>query len=74
MNQELAELGWWIVIITDNPNYIYHFGAFESYDGANSHIEGYIADLTQENAEIIDIQIKQFQPQRLTINLSVLDG
>ncbi len=74
MNQEVAEFGWWIIIITDKPKYIYHFGDFESYDRANWHIEGYIADLTQENAEIIDIQIKQFQPQRLTINLGVWDG
>lgn len=72
MNKELQEFelhkfGWWIEILTDNPSYIYYFGVFESYWEAEWHKNGYIEDLEEEEAKIIDIQIEQCQPKQVTI-------
>ena len=60
---------WWIKISTRNPDYIYYFGDFDSYWEAKKHKLGYIRDLKEEKAKIVNIEIKQCQPQRLTISL-----
>ena len=71
MNQKTQEFGWWLKILTDKPMYIYYFGDFNSYLGAESAKNGYIQDLIQEGSEIIEIQIEQCQPKQLTIPVKV---
>ena len=69
MNEETQKFGWWIRILTDKPTYIYYFGAFDNYYEAEYHKNGYIKDLEEEGSKIVDIQIKQCQPEQLTIPL-----
>ena len=64
------KFGWWIEILVDNPTYVYYFGAFNSYWEAESSKNGYIQDLKGEGAKLIDIQVKQYQPEQLTISLN----
>ena len=70
MNEESQEFGWWIEILTSNPDYIYYFGAFESYWEAEWLKSGYIEDLKEEEAEIINTEITQCQPKQLTISVT----
>ena len=67
---ELQEFGWWIEILTYNPTYMYYFGVFDSYREAESAKNGYIQDLREEGAEIINLEIEKCQPRR--INTSVV--
>ncbi len=72
MNEKVQEykkqkFGWWIKILTNKPDHIYYFGAFDSYWEAESCKKGYIQDLEGEKAKIVDIEIKQCQPKQLTI-------
>ena len=70
MNQkiQIQEFGWWIEILTDNPRYIYYFGPFDSYWEAEWHKNGYIHDLKEEEAKIINIEIEKCQPKVLTFS------
>lgn len=61
------EFGWWIEILTNNPDYIYYFGAFNSYWEAEQSKDTYIRDLEEERAKIVEIKIEQCQPKQLTI-------
>ena len=60
-------LHWWVEIQTDNPLCTYYFGPFETAEEAQASQGGYLEDLRQEQAEIIIVEIKQCQPQELTI-------
>ena len=62
MGKKTREFGWWIEILTNNPSYMYYFGAFNSYWEAEWHKSGYIEDLIEEKAEIISIDIQFCQP------------
>ena len=66
---KIQKFGWWIGILTSEPDYIYYFGVFNSYREAEQYKNDYIQDLKGEKAKIIDIQIKQCQPKQLTIPL-----
>ena len=65
MNQKIQEFGWWIEILTDSPNYRYYFGPFDSYYEAEWSKKGYIQDLEEEGAIIINTEIEQCQPKQL---------
>ena len=67
MSENAEEFGWWIEILTNNPNYIYYFGAFDSCREAEQSQNMYIQDLEEEKAEIVEIEIEQCQPRKLTI-------
>ena len=67
IKRERQEFGWWIAILVDKPMYICYFGAFRSYWEAESLKQEYAEDLKKEGSEIVGIQIKQCQPQELTI-------
>ena len=58
---------WWIEIRTANPSCIYYFGAFESFTAAALSQYGYILDLLTESAKILSAEIKQCQPEHLTV-------
>ncbi len=58
---------WWIKIQTTIPQCTYYFGPFYSPEEAQIYKAGYLEDLTMEQAEGIFINIKQTQPQILTI-------
>ena len=68
---ELHECGWWIEILTDKPSYKYYFGVFETYWEAEWCKNGYIQDLEEEGAKIIDIQIEKCQPKQLTTSIAI---
>ena len=68
MNKK-EESNWWIKISTRNPSYIYYFGSFDSYLEAKKYKLGYIEDLREERAKIVDIEVKQYKPQKLIIPL-----
>ncbi len=61
---------WWVKIQTKNPQYIYYFGPFETAVAARGLQGGYLEDLLQEQAQIMTVEIKQCQPEDLTICLS----
>ncbi len=60
---------WWVKIQTENPQCIYYFGPFETAEEAIWLQDGYLEDLRQEQAQIITVEIKQSQPEDLTICL-----
>ena len=66
---ELHEFGWWIGILTGNPSYKYYFGDFETYWEARWAVNGYIQDLEEEGAKILDVEIERCQPKHLTIDV-----
>lgn len=57
---------WWIEVYTTNPQCLYYFGPFASFEEARQNRTGYIDDLFEEKAQGIQWQIKQTQPQALT--------
>ena len=61
----MYNFGWWIIILTNNPNYMYYFGPFDNYWEAGWCKNGYVQDLKEEKAKIIDIEIEQCQPRQL---------
>lgn len=65
MNEKLQKFGWWIEILTNNPNYLYYFGSFDNYWEAEWSKNGYIQDLEEERAIIVNIEINQCQPKKL---------
>ena len=69
MNDKLQEFGWWVKILTDNPSYMYYFGAFDNYWEAEWHKNGYIQDLNEEKTKIIDITIEKCKPKQLTLHI-----
>ena len=72
MNIKTRKLNWWIRIVTNKPRYIYYFGDFNNFWEAESLLKGYIKDLKEEGAEIVDIQINPFQPKQLTIPVKAI--
>lgn len=70
MSENTKKFGWWIEILTNNPDYIYYFGAFNSYWEAEQSKDMYIQDLEEEKAKIVEVEIEQCQPKRLTIPYS----
>ena len=62
-----SNLHWWLEIHTINPQCTYYFGPFETALEARSLQAGYLEDLRQEEAQVMTIEIKQCQPQQLTI-------
>ena len=64
---EKMGIAWWIEIITNQPQCIYYFGPFSSSYDAQASSDGYIGDLEEEKAQIINVDIKRGQPNQLTI-------
>ncbi len=58
---------WWLEIQTENPQCTYYFGPFDSAVEARALQDGYLEDLMAEQAQIVAVEIKQCQPQKLTI-------
>lgn len=67
MNDNINEFGWWIETVTIKPICVYYFGAFSSISEAEQHQAGYMQDLVDEGAEIVNTSIKLCQPKNLTI-------
>jgi hypothetical protein len=64
---EQVPTDWWVEIITKQPDCKYYFGPFESHREAQLSQLGYIEDLERERPKLIAIEIKQCQPEELTI-------
>lgn len=64
---EQVGMAWWVEISTKNPDCIYYFGPFVSHREAQVSQLGYIEDLERERPQLIAIEIKQCQPEELTI-------
>jgi hypothetical protein len=64
---EMTGKAWWVKIITKKPDCIYYFGPFTSHREAQLSQLGYLEDLEQERPQLIAIEIKQCQPEELTI-------
>jgi hypothetical protein len=62
-------MSWWVEIVTKKPSFIYYFGPFDTIREAELEKGGYIEDLREEQAEVIDTRIKYHNPLQLTINL-----
>jgi hypothetical protein len=62
-----SKIPYWIEIKTKNPSCIYYFGHFDSPLAAKLMHKGYIKDLIDENATVVSVQLKQCQPEQLTI-------
>lgn len=65
------EFSWWIKILTENPMYIYYFGGFNDYWEAKSSENGYIQDLKEEKAKIVDVSIGKYEPEKTTIPITI---
>ncbi|MGF1672284.1 MAG: DUF1816 domain-containing protein [Rivularia sp. (in: cyanobacteria)] len=64
---EVLRLAWWIEIVTKQPSCTYYFGPFVKANDAQIEINGYVEDLIKEGAIILNIQIKRYRPQILTV-------
>jgi Domain of unknown function (DUF1816) len=64
---EKMGIAWWIEVITNQPRCIYYFGPFSSSYDAQASSNGYLEDLEQEKAQIINVDIKRGKPKQLTI-------
>ncbi|MGF1534943.1 MAG: DUF1816 domain-containing protein [Elainellaceae cyanobacterium] len=60
-------LAWWIEVRTDNPAYTYYFGPFMAQDEAEAAKGGYLQDLEQEGATIVQATTMRTKPTRLTV-------
>ncbi len=60
------KIGWWIKILTNQPIYIYYFGAFKQYPKAEYLRNKCTEDLQKEN-RIDIIEIKKYQNIKLDI-------
>ncbi|HBE19878.1 MAG TPA: hypothetical protein DEG17_19000 [Cyanobacteria bacterium UBA11149] len=58
---------WWVEISTTQPQVIYYFGPFDSFEEAKDFQGGYIEDLEEEGAIGITVEIKWCSPDNLTI-------
>ncbi|MBE9165993.1 DUF1816 domain-containing protein [Pleurocapsales cyanobacterium LEGE 06147] len=67
LNLNRQGLTWWVEIQTNIPRCIYYFGPFESAKEARLSQVGYLEDLLEEKARGITVEIKQCQPENLTI-------
>ena len=47
--------------------YIYYFGGFNNYWEAEFSKNGYVQDLKEEKAEIVDVKIGIYEPSETTI-------
>jgi hypothetical protein len=63
-----SKLNWWVEIKTTTPKCTYYFGPFASAKEAHLYHYGYVEDLIGEKAHGISVEIKQLQPQSLTID------
>ena len=57
----------WLEINTDNPRCTYYFGPFLTSEDAILEQDGYIEDLTEEDAKGIVVRVKRCKPKDLTI-------
>jgi Domain of unknown function (DUF1816) len=67
LNSPVNELGWWIEILTAQPQCLYYFGAFTSHQEVNQMKAGFIEDLLLESATILSATIRFCQPSQLTL-------
>ncbi len=58
---------WWLEIETAEPQCTYYYGPFKSALEAECHQPGYVEDLVAEQAHGITVNIRQCQPETLTI-------
>lgn len=59
---------WWVEILTTVPRCTYYFGPFATSHEADLAVGGYVEDLEGESAQGIKMNIRRFQPSRLTID------
>lgn len=64
---DVFRLACWLKINTDNPRCTYYFGPFLTRKEAILEQDGYIEDLTQEEAKGIVVSVKRCKPRELTI-------
>ena len=57
---------WWIIVTTEQPNYEYFFGPFESKQHAVIQQSGCVKDLYDEGAINIKSFIRWCQPKAIT--------
>ena len=62
---------WWVEISTDLPQCVYYFGPFKKKDDATKAETGYVEDLTQEGATVLQMSVvKRLTPAQLTVEYS----
>jgi signal transduction histidine kinase len=67
LDVDRPQLTWWVEIQTNVPRCTYYFGPFENAKEARLSQVGYLEDLLEEKARGITVEIKQCQPEKLTI-------
>jgi len=69
--EQTKRFGWWVKILTDKPMYIYYFGEFNHYWEAEASKNGYIQDLKEEKAKIVDVGIGKYEPEETTVSVVI---
>jgi hypothetical protein len=65
----LFEEAWWVEIFATEPYCVYYFGPFENQAEAIQSEAGFVEDLKQEGAEVLQITVmKRLAPRQLTID------
>lgn len=65
--EQQVDHAWWVRITTENPEYTYYFGPFNSRAAAQDKLPGYVADLRGEKAQVSNCTVEWCTPPQLTI-------
>ncbi len=65
---ERLGLAWWVEVQTKNPDCTYYFGPFVTVHQAQFLQRGYLEDITQEGAQISSVELKQCNPESVTVS------
>ena len=72
MNQKTQRSSWWIEIVIDGPVHIYYFGNFDNYQEVEHSKNKYIQDLEKEGAKLVDIRVREHNPEELNTYLDYM--
>lgn len=70
-----AGKAWWIEVRTEEPACTYYFGPFDNSAEAEVAKKGYVEDLEQEGAKLLQATVMRCQPpEQLTVDNEALDS
>lgn len=65
--EQQVDNAWWVRIQTENPEYTYYFGPFESRAIAQTKLSGFVDDLNDEQAQVSNCTVEWCAPSQVTI-------
>ncbi|MEM6838510.1 MAG: DUF1816 domain-containing protein [Cyanobacteria bacterium P01_C01_bin.120] len=66
-SSQSSSKAWWVRIKTEQPDYTYYFGPYETRKGAEINQSGFVEDLQSEGAIISATNVMRCNPSKVTI-------